>query len=118
MIARSAPRRRIVELLMQGKSRKAIADAMQRSPHTIDSQIKAIFAALEISDRAQLILIAQLVKLFGMYPPRKWGLAQRAIWVRSDGAFMRSDARLPPLRPNISDELFLQPARERWPVHG
>jgi len=59
LLSRSPMRRRIVVLLLEGRSRKAIAVELQRSQHTIDSHLKAMYHAIGVGDRAQLMLMAQ-----------------------------------------------------------
>jgi DNA-binding NarL/FixJ family response regulator len=39
LLARSPVRQRLVTLLLRGESRKEIASALQRSPHTIDAHL-------------------------------------------------------------------------------
>ena len=58
LLSRSTTRTQIVRLLLEGKSRKQIASAMQRSQHTIDSHFKAIYRALGVGDRGRLMILA------------------------------------------------------------
>lgn len=58
LMSRSPTRRQLIALLLEGKSRKAIAMEMQRSQHTIDSHLKAIYRETGVGDRALLMLIA------------------------------------------------------------
>jgi DNA-binding NarL/FixJ family response regulator len=69
MLSRSAMRCQIVELLVQGKSRKEISNDIQRSQHTVDTHIKALYRGVGVGDRAQLIVIAVLLFRFGASPP-------------------------------------------------
>lgn len=74
LLSRSSIRTRIVELLVQGKSRKAIASALNRSPHTIDAHIKQLYRGVGVYDRAQLIVVAVLLFRFGISsPPPNFG---------------------------------------------
>jgi DNA-binding NarL/FixJ family response regulator len=54
-------RRRIVELMLQGHRRKEIAVALDRSIHTVDDHIRAIYDATGIRDRAMLLVAAREV---------------------------------------------------------
>ncbi len=58
LMLRSPTRRQIIALLLEGKSRKAIAREMKRSHHTIDAHLKAIYREIGVGDRALLMLIA------------------------------------------------------------
>jgi DNA-binding CsgD family transcriptional regulator len=72
-MARSPVRQRLVALLLSGESRKEIARILQRSPHTIDAHLKAIYRHVGIGDRGRLMLLAS--QLAGAKtPPRNWGL--------------------------------------------
>ncbi len=73
LLSRSATRRRLVALLLEGKSRKAIAMEMQRSQHTIDSHLKAIYAAVGCGDRARLMIVAHELFREDDLPPPKVG---------------------------------------------
>ena len=61
LILRSPARQHILALLIEGHSRKQIADLMNRSQHTIDSHLKAIYRALTSRNRARLILLANSI---------------------------------------------------------
>ena len=74
LLSRSPMRRSIVVLLLEGRSRKAIAVELQRSQHTIDSHLKAMYHAIGVGDRAQLMLMAQGLLGPEDPPPRKWGV--------------------------------------------
>lgn len=67
LLSRSPTRRRLVALLLEGKSRKAIALEMQRSQHTIDSHLKAIYATIGCGDRARLMMMVH--ELLSAPPP-------------------------------------------------
>jgi DNA-binding CsgD family transcriptional regulator len=58
LMARSPVRQRLVALLLSGESRKEIARILQRSPHTIDAHLKAIYRHVGIGDRGRLMLLA------------------------------------------------------------
>lgn len=47
----------VCELLMDGNSKNEIARILGRSPHTVDSQIRTIYAKLEIKTREELLLL-------------------------------------------------------------
>jgi DNA-binding NarL/FixJ family response regulator len=59
LLSRSPTRQQLVRLLLEGKSRKAIAAAMKRSQHTIDAHLKVIYRTVGVGDRAQLMLLAR-----------------------------------------------------------
>lgn len=61
LLNRSPVRRQVVVHLMQGCSRKEIASRMNKSPHTIDAHIKAIYRIVGIGDRAVVVLLASQV---------------------------------------------------------
>ncbi|MCX8479348.1 MAG: response regulator transcription factor [Chitinophagales bacterium] len=44
----------VCQLLLDGNTKKEIATILQRSPHTVDSQIRAIYHKLGISSREEL----------------------------------------------------------------
>jgi DNA-binding NarL/FixJ family response regulator len=54
VIARSQIRRKIIALMLRGYPRKAIAAMVERSPHTIDGHIKAIYRAVGVGDKTRL----------------------------------------------------------------
>jgi DNA-binding NarL/FixJ family response regulator len=76
-LARSSTRRRIVHLLLEGKTRKEIAAIMGRSPHTIDSHIRVLYRAVGFGDRAQLMMLAQKLLDSGFIPSPKPGTVRR-----------------------------------------
>lgn len=61
LMARSPVRRRILILMLQGQRRKEVAAALNRSIHTVDDHLRAIYNTTGIRDRAMLLLIAQEV---------------------------------------------------------
>lgn len=67
LLARSPVRRHLILHLAEGCSRKVIAQRMNKSPHTIDAHLKAIYRQIGISDRAMLVLLS--VRLFGLDSP-------------------------------------------------
>ncbi len=73
LLSRSPTRRQLVELLLDGKSRKAIAMEMQRSQHTIDSHLKAIYRPIGVGDRACLMMLAHERATDGCSPPPELG---------------------------------------------
>lgn len=75
LLARSPVRQRLVELLLRGHGRKEIASAMQRSPHTVDAHLKAIYRHVGIGDRGRLMLLASSMR--PSMPPQNKGLSGR-----------------------------------------
>lgn len=75
LLSRSPVRRRLVALLVEGKTRKVIATEMRRSQHTIDAHLKAMYRVVGVGDRARLMMMAQ--ELIGPDdpPPRFRGVA-------------------------------------------
>lgn len=59
LLSRSPVRRRLVALLVEGKTRKVIATEMRRSQHTIDAHLKAMYRVVGVGDRARLMMMAQ-----------------------------------------------------------
>lgn len=55
LLRRSSVRRAIVRLLLEGCTRKQIALELNRSQHTIDAHLKAIYRAIGIGDRARVL---------------------------------------------------------------
>ncbi len=73
LLSRSQIKRRLVALLLEGKTRKVIATELQRSQHTIDSHLKAIYRTIGVGDRARLMMIAQLLIEQEPPPPPEMG---------------------------------------------
>lgn len=69
LLSRSPTRQQLVRLLLEGKSRKAIAAAMKRSQHTIDAHLKVIYRTVGVGDRAQLMLLARDLVRKAVPPP-------------------------------------------------
>ena len=102
LLARSPVRRRLVALLLRGYARKEIASAMQRSPHTIDAHLKAIYRHVGIGDRGRLMLLASSMGP-SMPPPRNKGLSGRPLCPQVRGVEERrrpvSVSSFSPFRP-------------------
>ena len=73
VVSRSPIRREIISLLLSGQPRKAIAARLNRSEHTIDDHIKAIYRATGTGDKARLAVIAVLSGIDLSPPPRIGG---------------------------------------------
>jgi DNA-binding CsgD family transcriptional regulator len=73
LLSRSPTRQQLVRLLLEGKSRKAIAAAMKRSQHTIDAHLKVIYRTVGVGDRAQLMLLARDLVRKAVPPPPELG---------------------------------------------
>lgn len=65
LVSRSEVRRRIVALVAAGESRKGIACAIDRSPHTVDAHLKDIYRRTGLRDRVLLAIVARRLP-----PPR------------------------------------------------
>ncbi|MCR9141592.1 MAG: response regulator transcription factor [bacterium] len=66
--AKSAPdltdrERQVLELMVRGKTAKAVAEFLGLSPHTIHDYTKQIYKKLEVHNRSELILKAQELSL-------------------------------------------------------
>jgi DNA-binding NarL/FixJ family response regulator len=72
VLSRSPVRRAIVLLLLEGCSRKQIALKLNRSQHTIDGHLKAIYREVGVGDRARLMLMASTLLQHGE-PPLGFG---------------------------------------------
>lgn len=75
--SRSPMRRRIVVLLLEGRSRRAMAVELQRSQHTIDSHLKAMYRAIGVGDRARLMMMVQGLIGPEDLPPLEMGTGDR-----------------------------------------
>lgn len=53
----SAAQQKVLELLLAGLTEPQIADKIERSRHTVHDHTKAIYAALRVSNRVQLVLL-------------------------------------------------------------
>jgi DNA-binding NarL/FixJ family response regulator len=53
----SAAQQRVLELLLAGLTEPQIAERIGRSRHTVHDHTKAIYAALKVSNRVQLVLL-------------------------------------------------------------
>lgn len=73
VLRRSSVRRAIVRLLLEGCSRKEIALKMNRSQHTIDAHLKAMYREVGVGDRARLMLLAIKLREYGELPPPELG---------------------------------------------
>jgi DNA-binding NarL/FixJ family response regulator len=52
----SSAQQRVLEYLLAGLTEPQIAEKLQRSRHTVHDHTKAIYSALEVSNRVQLVL--------------------------------------------------------------
>ncbi|MDX2131599.1 MAG: helix-turn-helix transcriptional regulator [Planctomycetota bacterium] len=53
----SEAQRRVLELLLEGKTEPQIAEVLGRSRHTVHDHTKAIYSALKVKNRVQLVLL-------------------------------------------------------------
>ena len=53
----SAAQQKVLELLLAGLTEPQIAERIGRSRHTVHDHTKAIYAALKVSNRVQLVLL-------------------------------------------------------------
>jgi len=53
----STAQQRVLELLLAGLTEPQIAERIGRSRHTVHDHTKAIYAALKVSNRVQLVLL-------------------------------------------------------------
>lgn len=71
MLGRSAMKRAILGLVVEGMQRKQIARLLKRSQHTIDGHLKQLYQQLGIGDRAILVRLA--IELEHRTPPSNGG---------------------------------------------
>ena len=69
ILLRSASRRAIVHLMLEGCTRKEIAARLSRSQHTVDAHLKTMYRELGVGDRARLMLLAAALRERGELPP-------------------------------------------------
>ena len=55
--------RQVLELMVRGKTTRAVAEFLSLSPHTVHDYIKQIYKKLEVHNRSELILKAQELSL-------------------------------------------------------
>lgn len=53
----SDAQRRVLELLLEGQTEPQIAERLGRSRHTVHDHTKAIYSALKVKNRVQLVLL-------------------------------------------------------------
>lgn len=53
----SDAQRRVLELLLEGQTEPQIAERLGRSRHTVHDHTKAIYSALKVNNRVQLVLL-------------------------------------------------------------
>jgi DNA-binding NarL/FixJ family response regulator len=53
----SATQRRVLSALLKGMSEKAVASALDISPHTVHNHVKEIYRRMDVSTRSELLAL-------------------------------------------------------------